>query len=424
MKPWLSVPLLLSACSAPNIALRPGQDDTDSSWPGDTDETGGSPVDTADTDTEHIPDISAYELSDPLFQLDVVHAVDITLSEASYASLARDPYTYVEAELSIDGEQLDTVGVRLKGRIGSFRELYEKAAFKVDLNRFTAGQTYMALELLNLNNMVQDSAQVHERIAYEAYRLAGVPAPRVGYAWVRVNGEDYGLYSLGEPYDDVFLDGRYEDASGNLYDGDYLWPGGSTYTKIDFSSSLHDLFELDEGEDVERADIHAVTATLEAVFGGQGFDEGMAAVVDMDEAIAMWAGDAWTGHYDSYTYNQNNYRVYFDPSDGLADLFPWDPDWAFYSATPVTSPSGLVSRGCKADTGCHQRFHAALDALCQAVERSDLEDQLDQAIALIGPYIEADPRKETTASSAAAYQEDARRWIRGRCASLEAMSGL
>jgi hypothetical protein len=426
MKTWLSIPPLLAACSAPSVLLDgpSPRDDSGTHETHDSGETGPPPVETGDTSTEWIPGTSAYEQSDHLFQLDLVHAVEITLSQASWDSLTAEPFTYVVADVTIDGEPVSDVGVRVKGRLGSYRELYEKAAFKIDFNRFVPDQTFHALEKLNVNNMVQDSAQVHERLAYAVYRMAGVPVPRVGYAWVRVNGTDFGLYSLGEPYDDVFLEGRYEDPSGNLYDGDYVWYGGSSYQKLDFSEALVDLFELDEGEDVGHADIRAISDAVAGAMGGQGFDETLGTLVDMDELIAMWTGDVWTGHYDSYSFNQNNFRVYFDPQDGLADLFAWDPDWAFYSSTPITTPSGLLSRGCKVDSGCHERFDAALDALCAAVAASDLEEQLDQARQLIGPYIEADPRKETSTTSARASQEEVRRWIRGRCDALASTGGL
>lgn len=423
MKPWPSIPLLLCACSSPNVAVGPG-DDTAPPVVHDSGETGTPATETGDTAIEWIPGSSAFELSDHLFQLDTVHQVEILLGDAGWEALSIDPFTYVEADVTIDGELVEDVAVRIKGRIGSYRDLSKKSAFKIDFNKLVPGQTFHALEKLNLNNMVQDNAQVHERLAYEVYRMAGVPVPRIGYAWVVVNGLDFGLYSLGEPYDDVFLSGRYEDASGNLYDGDYYWYGGSSYQKLDFTGALVEMFQLDEGEDVGFTDLRSISGAVAGSTGGQDFDETVGAVVDMDMLIAMWAGDVWTGHYDSYSFNQNNYRVYFDPQDGLADLFPWDPDWAFYSSTPITSPSGLLAQGCRADVSCRDRFYEALWALCDAVDASDLEGQLDQAIALTRDYVLEDPRKETNASTIAAYQEEVRTWIMRRRTYLESSGGL
>jgi len=412
--------LLCCGCSHPNVAVEPEPRDTDHP-PVDSD-PGDDTASPEDTTIEEIPGYDPRLLNDWLFRLDEVHQVELTISADNLAALAADPFTYVAADIAVDGRALPQVGVRVKGRLGSLRDFTQKVALKVDFNRYDPEQTLDGLEKLNLNNMVQDSAQVHEVLAYEVYRLAGVPAPRVGYGWVAVNGEVFGLYSLVEAYDDVFLDGWYEESHGNLYDGDYLWYGGHSYTKLDFYESLVDLFVQDEGEDVGRADLYAVTDALAQ--GPNGLWDRMSGVMDMEEALAMWAADTWVGHYDSYSFNQNNFRVYFDPADGRADLFPWDPDWAFYDGTPITYPSGLIGATCRRDTPCYQRYLQALRDVCAAVEGSDLSARLDLAAALIAPYLEIDPRKEVSPAGAAAYQQAARSWISNRHAQLSATFGL
>ena len=97
------------------------------------------------------------------------------------------------------------VGVRLKGGLGSFRGLEGKAAFKVKVDEYVDGQTFFGLEKLTLNNMVQDPSMVHETLAYELFRSLGVPASRTGYAFVRVNGESFGLYLNVETLDAIAL---------------------------------------------------------------------------------------------------------------------------------------------------------------------------------------------------------------------------
>jgi len=425
----LCVLSLLQACSAPSILLdsadrrspwgeEEGDDERDDSGQGgkkEADDTAG---------TEQVGDNPNEHSSDWIFGLDQLHSVDLTISDEAYNALSSDPYTYVEGTLVFDGTSYDSIGLRIKGRIGSYRSLSQKSAFKIDFNEFISGQTMDGLEKLNLNNMVQDGAFTHERIAYALWNEMDVPAPRVGYAWVTLNGSDYGIYTLVDVYDDVFLERHYQDASGNLYDGDYYMYDSGSYTMLDFHSSLHDMFELDEGQDVGRADIHAVTEALWSVAGTDQYYDVVGALVDLDELVRMWAVEVWVGHYDSYTYNRNNYRVYFDPGDGLADLFPWDPDWAFYSSTPITSPSGYLTTYCKSDPVCHEEFYDALELTCMTADSMGLEEQLDQAIALIDPYLDADPRKETATSTIRSNQEAHRTWLRTRTATLEATGGL
>ncbi|MBK8181056.1 MAG: CotH kinase family protein [Planctomycetes bacterium] len=156
-----------------------------------------------------------------LYTLDRVISLDITLPDASVRALNADPYTYVEASITIDGETLDQVGIRIGGKYGSYRALSGKSGFKIDIDRYDNTQKWRGLERLVVKNMVQDYSFMHEYIAFQVYEAMGVPAPRVGYLWVTVNGEDYGLYSNVEALDDRFLARHFAEPTGNLYDGDY-----------------------------------------------------------------------------------------------------------------------------------------------------------------------------------------------------------
>ncbi len=396
--------VLLLACVAPDTEdarpPRPRLDDTDA--PEEIERLPGVPV-PPDDDTR-------------VFNLDAVHAVDLTLAPGARRGLELEPYTYVAAELVFDGVAFANVGVRLKGRLGSLRSLDGKAAFKIDFLEFGENTRLEGLERINLNNMVQDCAKVHEYAAYGVHRMLGTPAPRVAYATVTVNGEDFGLYSLVEDYDDVFLEKNFADASGNLYDGDYaLWPDGS-YTLVDFTDGGQNLFTLDEGVDVGLADVAAVTGAVRA---GGAFEGGLGDLVDLEQHAAFLAVNAWTGHSDSYTYFSNNYRVYFDPARGGRAVFlPWDPDWAYTSSTAVTTLYGVVSQRCHADAACNAAVHAALDTLAATAPGSTLVDEIGDAVALIRPALEVDPRLESLLSDIRACQADQFDWFDRRSTEL------
>jgi hypothetical protein len=208
-----------------------------------------------------------------MYTLDEVHTVDITLDSAAIASLNANPWADVHAGLVFDEAwTFPDVALRIKGRLGSYRALTGKSGFKVDLNEFVPGENIDGVTLLNLNNMVQDNSQVHELMVYEAFRLVGLAAPRVGYVWVTVNGAPYGLYTNVEAYDQNSLRRNYADGTGNLYDGDYYMPVWGSYTMIDFDTATQDLFQQDEGVDIGRLDIHGVTAAVADSAGTESFD--------------------------------------------------------------------------------------------------------------------------------------------------------
>lgn len=382
-------------------------------------------------DVEHLPDVDGDDTAEPpppdparVFNLDAVHTVELTVADADVRALRGDPYSYVPATVVWDGVAFPEVALRIKGRLGSYRDLGSKTAWKLDFIEY-GGEELEGLEKLNLNSMVQDCAQVHELAAYGVFeRAAGIPAPRVGYAWVTMNGDDYGLYSVVEDWDDVLLARAWADATGNLYDGDYeLWADGS-YTLLDFTAETQDLISQSEGEDVGLADVHAVTAALDAAAAGTGtFQEGVGAVIDLDQFARFWATSAWVGQYDSYIYYSNNWRLYFDPADGKGELLPWDPDWAFYTDTPLTTPYSRLSLACQADPTCLAAMVAALGELGTTIPQSGVRDDVEAAIELIDPYLRDDPRKESDMATIRTCQDQLLDWFDTRDALMTRVFG-
>lgn len=422
MFPALLLPIALLACRAPSVATLepdPGQVDPDTGSPPHADTGDDTGILETLSDADPADDPTAW-----IFDAGTVHEVTIHLSEEAMTSLTADPYTYVKGGVEFGDVTLEPVGIRIKGRVGSYRSLSQKSAFKLNFNHYDSAVSLSGLEKLNLNNMVQDDAQVHEYTAYRIYNALDLPAPRVGYAWVRVNDVDFGVYAVVEAYDDRFLQRHYEDPSGNLYDGDYVYWSDGSYTLIDFDTDTQDYFELDEGEDVGRADIHAITEALDRTAGTAAFWDEAGELVDLDFHARFWATEIWVGQYDGYTYNSNNYRVYFDPEDHRAEMFPWDHDWAFYASTPITSPTGRLSQACKAHTTCHEVFFEALEEVCETVDGLGLVAELDALTDLVNPYLAQDPRLETTVQSAISQQEALRSWLQTRSDTLRATSGL
>ena len=111
------------------------------------------------------------------------------------------------------------VSIRLKGGPGSFRPLEDRPAFTVNFGRLSPGQKFHGLRKLHLNNSVQDSTYLSEKICREMFEAAGVLSPRAGHAVVEFDGRLLGLYVLVEGIDKQFLGRYFKDTKGNLYDG-------------------------------------------------------------------------------------------------------------------------------------------------------------------------------------------------------------
>jgi hypothetical protein len=319
--------------------------------------------------------------SDALFRTDSTSEVRIWLPPTSRASLDVDPYTEVPAAMEWEGVYFPTVGVHLKGRLGSFRTLAEKAAFKVDLNAYEP-RRLRGLETLTLNNMVQDPSYIHETLTYALFRAVGVPAPRTGYVQVYVDDELYGLYLNVETVDDTFLERWYGDGTGSMWEGSY----GTDFTPWAVGS-----FEYDEGPLVEdRAPLEAITDLLQRAPNAANLRR-LRQLVDMDELLAEQAVEHVSYHWDGY-YTANNYRVYVNPTDGLTTMIPWGTDQTWEWQLDIYGSSGALFTWCMQVPECRAHYDNHLRLVAAAVGDIDLETQLDTLAAYIGPKVPLDVR--------------------------------
>lgn len=356
-----------------------------------------------------------------------IHDIELSLDEASWDALDHEPYEWVHGDFAIDGIALSDVGVRLRGKVGSFRTLDGKPKFKIDFGEFE-DQELSGLKSLSLNNAVVDCSYLKEALALSIFAEAGVAASRFGFARVSVNGEAYGLYVIIEVPDKRFLSEHWEDDEGNLYDGKYLydWHTGN-YTMVDFTGWEDGNFQLEEGEDVELADIEAITRALGSA-GQEGWAAAVDPLVDSEELHRNWAAEQWAGHVDGYAMNRNNYRIYFDPEDGRAEIVPWDFDYAFYQdwewGMSWSSPTGRLAAVCWADADCLAAQSAAVQALVEDLDVAGLLTRFDAWQALVDGDAHADPRRECGGASIDPAQERLEQWVVGRNDELRASWGF
>jgi hypothetical protein len=362
-----------------------GRLDDDVAWARHPDAGEWAPTIAVTPDTPNPDTPSAtLDLTEEVFNFDQVHTVEITLDTAAEASLRANRLSWVEGGVTVNGISYASVGVRLKAYVGSSRTLDQKCGFKVDLNRFE-DQSWRGLEGLTLNNMVQDATYVHEHLAYTLYREVGVPAPRVAYARVYVNGEHFGLYLLVESIDDRFLERWYANPDGALYEGAY---------GVDLFAGYEWSFDYDEGPDPEdRSDLTAVIDVL----AGPADDAGLAALyalVDVDEVLVNMAVEAVILHWDGYT-TRNNYRLYHDPTTDRFQIIPWGADQTFLSLYyGPWSGYGRIFTFCLENDACAERYDHILRRVAERMISLDLVAEAEELHEWLLPELDDDPRRE------------------------------
>lgn len=313
--------------------------------------------------------------ADPVYRDDLLHEVVISLDEADWAELREQkrsvyemlgegcmdepwesPYTWFEAEVRFDGEELGTVGLRKKGLLGSASTT--RPSLRVDVDHYVDDARFHGLEKLVFNNNNQDASRLRTCFAHHFFASTGLVAPRCSLAHVVVNGEDLGVYDNTESIDEDLVERRLGAAPATMYEG----------TLSDFREGWLDTFEP-ETDESDGADLTRVASALEA--GDGTLLAELDAVLDLDAFFTFWAAESFAGHWDGYNGNTNNFYVY-DPGDGRLRFIASGPDASFDSTTPfdpswVATASALANRLIQHEEG-RARFDAAMEAILAAWE--------------------------------------------------------
>jgi spore coat protein H len=319
------------------------------------------------------------DASDLFFKKGEIPRFKIEIAPEDLEKLRADGRAYVRATLRENEKTIHPdVALKLKGAAGSYREVDDKPGFTVDANKFRRGQSYRGLEKFHLNNAIQDETYLHELLASDLFRAAGIPATRVSHARVWLNGRDLGLYVFKEAFDREFLERSFAKGGGDLYDGGFCQ---------DVDADL----QKDAGDDPEdRGELKALLAAARQP-EAKARSDALAARLDVPAFLTFWAMERMIAHWDGYCQNRNNYRLYFDPTGGKAVFLPHGMDQIFEEAdAPILDhPSALVAAAVDRDPALRARFRKRVVELLPLFNAEKLAKRVDDVAARLRPVLEA-----------------------------------
>lgn len=187
-----------------------------------------------------------------LFDTSKIHTIDIVINDWDAFLETAQSEEYSVCSVVIDGETISNVGIRGKGntslstvsRLGS-----ERYSFKIEFDQYDSTKTYHGLDKLSLNNLIQDNTMMKDYLTYQMMGQFGAAAPLCSYAYITVNGEDWGLYLAVEAVEDSFLQRNYGSNYGDLYKPDSMNFGGGRGNGRDFD--MDDFMNRQENADTE-----------------------------------------------------------------------------------------------------------------------------------------------------------------------------
>ena len=199
-----------------------------------------------------------------LFDTSKVHTIDIVMDDWDSFIANCEAEEYVDCAVVIDGESMKNVSIRAKGNtsLSNVRSMNsQRYSFKIEFDHNQKGRTYHGLDKLCLNNLIQDNTMMKDFLSYEMMRAFGVNTLLCSYVYVRVNGEDWGLYLAVESVEDSFLSRNYGSTDGDLYKPDSMSFGAGRGNGMDFNMDDFDFSFLQNTGDGEEDTVTSATTT-------------------------------------------------------------------------------------------------------------------------------------------------------------------
>jgi spore coat protein CotH len=297
------------------------------------------------------PVAAGAQTSDEFFDSRTLHDVRLYIHSSDLREL-RERYLedmYVPADFEWRGIRVRNVGVRVRG-LASRSAV--KLGLRVDFNRYVAGQAFLGMAALVLDNGLRDSSLVRERTSMAFIKRMGQPAPRESFGRVYINGAYEGLYTLAEAVDSVFLARELGDGLGYLFEhkfangffGEFLGDDYAPY-KVRFEAQTHRM-ESD----------YTLYAPIRQLFREVNQDvdmvwrERVSWLVDLNQVVTHVAIETFLAEFDGFLGGSGmaNFYLYRPIATNVHRLIAWDRDTTFMDIeSPIFARSeenALISR--------------------------------------------------------------------------------
>lgn len=274
-----------------------------------------------------------------LFDDSFVHEIDIFIEDMDkFFENAKDK-EYVRADVLIDGERFDNVGLRTKGNNSlSLVEKYglKRHSLKIEFDHFNKN-TYHGLDKISLDSSFQDNAYMKNYMAMDMMRFMEIPTPLTSFAFVRINGEDYGLFLAMEEIEEGFARRNFGQGFGNIYKASYKSLNDENkdikliYDGNDFNS-YSNFFENSKFP-IDNEDKKRLIKIIEKLNKGEDLDR----IIDVESVLRYFVILSFTVNLDSYFgHTAHNYFLY--ENKGKVMVLPWDFNLAF-ATYPLAAPN-------------------------------------------------------------------------------------
>jgi spore coat protein H len=338
--------------------------------------------------------------ADPMFNQGVLHEVRIVMDPADWQALRENFRTnqYYAANVSIDGQVVEQVGIRSRGK-GS--RSGEKPAIKIDFNKYVETQTFHGYGAVHAKNAVQDASFLREVLALSVHEALGIPAPQISFARLTVNDEYWGLYNLVEDVKKKFLAERLGEDGGNLFKYEYFEVWDFTSKGDEPVKYIPLPFQAETNE--THLDGSGLVTFVKAIndLPDETFSRDIAGYIDPVKFLTYVAAENATADSDGFVGEQgmNNFYLYQFKNSLRFTFIPWDKNSSFVQAEwPLFRrlDTNLLTRRLVADPAMGQAYVDAMKRAAGFVAAATLGPKLEAGYGLIREAVLTDGKKPFT----------------------------
>ncbi|MDI9539942.1 MAG: CotH kinase family protein [Bacillota bacterium] len=351
-----------------------------------------------------------------LFDKSRVHTIDIIIDDWDTFLKNATKEKYSPCTMVIDGEKFTAVGLRAKGN-NSLRLInkygLDRYSLKVEFDHYTY-QSYHGLDKFSLDTSFQDNSYMKSWITFDMMEHMGVPTPLCSYVWVRINGEDWGLFVAIEEPEKGFARRNFGANHGQLYKPDYKSLKAENadvhlrYTDDNFDS-YDNIFRKAKFK-ITNADKRRVIEALKILSTGKNLET----AINVDQVLRYFTAQVFVVNMDSYL-GKTGHNYFLYEKDGILSILPWDYNLAFatyslgmpnpindstlYVNYPINTPASgeiMVKRplyhNLMKNREYYDQYHAYFDYLIESYfESGYFEEFIADTLKMIAPYVEKDP---------------------------------
>jgi spore coat protein H len=307
--------------------------------------------------------------------------------------------TYYPADLHWRDVRARNVGVRSRG--GGSRNA-TKLGLRIDFNRYTAGQRFLGLSSIVLDNLWQDPALIRERTTMALFARMGQPASRESFCRLFINNVYQGVYAIVESVDQSYLSRTLGENQGYLFEfeyafafyGQYLGDSLDAYKPL-FDPQTREL-EADSALYGPIRDLFREVNTADEVM----WRESVGRYLDLDQLVTHVAIEMFVSELDGVLgyAGMNNFYFYRAGGTSRHRFIVWDKDTAFYQ---IDSPIFLrvdeneIVRRALAYDDLRALYLQVLEQTARSAADGDwLENEIINAAALIDQAVREDTLKQ------------------------------